>query len=242
MAVEFTTTSEEAVVNGVKILAYGPAGVGKTMQVATLPNPVLISAESGLLSLSRQNIERVFGAGREDITYNIPVLKVRDYTDLNEAYEWATLSPEADQYETIALDSITEIMEQILTAANGFNRDKRAAYGELKDQGEKLIRSFRDISGKHVYMSAKMGLQKDEVSGITMRSVMMPGNKLGQGIPYFFDEMYALRVGEDEGGSFRYFQTQPDLSYDAKCRSGALDLMEEAHMGNIIRKILAYAS
>lgn len=242
MAITFTTTSEQSVINGVKILAYAPAGTGKTMQVATLPKPVLISAESGLLSLSRGNIAKVFGADMPDITYDIPVIKVENYQDLNEAYDWCTLSEEAKDFETIALDSISEIMEQILTAAKVANKDKRAAYGDLIEQGETLIRSFRDIEGKNVYMSAKMGPFKDETTGITKYGVAMPGSKLGPAIPYFFDEVYALRIGEDESGIFRYFQTQPDLQYDAKDRSGALDSMEEPHMGNIIRKIIAHAA
>lgn len=241
MAISFTTTSEEAVVNGVKILTYAPAGTGKTMQVATLPTPVLISAESGLLSLSRGNIAKVFGADRDDITYNIDVIKVENYHDLNDAYEWCIGSEEASKYETIALDSITEIMEQILTAAKENNKDKRQAYGDLIEQGEKLIRSFRDISGKNVYMSAKQGPFKDETTGVTKYGVTMPGSKLGPAIPYFFDEVYALRIGEDDNGLFRYFQTQPDLQYDAKDRAGALEFMEDAHMGNIIRKIIAHA-
>lgn len=242
MAITFTNTSEESVINGVKILTYAPTGTGKTMQVATLPTPVLISAESGLLSLSRGNIAKVFGVDRDDVSYNIDVIKVENYQDLNEAYEWATQSAEAAQYETIALDSISEIMEQILIGAKEGNKDKRQAYGELYENGEKLIRSFRDITGKHVYMSAKQGPFKDETSGITKYGVMMPGLKLGPAIPFFFDEVYALRIGEDENGLFRYFQTQPDLQYDAKDRSGALETMEEPHMGNIIRKIIAHAA
>ena len=52
-------SSQLAVDAGVKILCYGEAGVGKTVLLATLPRPVLISAESGTLSLQVQNLDRV---------------------------------------------------------------------------------------------------------------------------------------------------------------------------------------
>lgn len=241
MALEFTDTATESVSNGVKLLVHAPAGMGKTMLNATLPKPIIISAEAGLLSLSRGNIVRVFGANRDDINYNMPVIKIRNIQDLEDAYAWCTQSTEALEYETISLDSITEIMEQILSHAKSVHKDPRAAYGDLGTEGEKLIRAFRDIEGKHVYMSAKMGKFTDDTSNVTKYGPMMPGQKLGQALPYFFDEMYTMRIGNDENGSFRYLQTQPDIQYEAKCRAGALDLMEECHIGHLIAKIQAFA-
>lgn len=241
VALTFTTTAEEAVSNGVKVLVHAPAGTGKTMLCATLPRPIIISAESGLLSLSRGNIIQTFGAGREDINYNMDVIKIENINDLNDAYDWATQSEEAANYETIALDSVTEIMEQILGTAKLMHKDPRAAYGELSTQGQTLIRSFRDIAGKNIYMSAKQGPFQDETANVTKYGPWMPGKQMGIAIPYFFDEVMALRIGSDENGSFRYLQTQPDIQYEAKCRSGALFPSEECHMGHLFDKIRAFA-
>ena len=41
---------------GVKVLVYGHAGAGKTSLIRTAPNPVILSAEAGLLSLSDLDI------------------------------------------------------------------------------------------------------------------------------------------------------------------------------------------
>lgn len=238
----FTTTAEEAVSNGVKVMVYAPAGTGKTMLNATLPNPVIVSAESGLLSLAPSNIERVFGAGREDITYNIPVIKIRNLADLRDAYAWFRDSHEAMQYQTASVDSITEILEQILSAAKKAAKDPRQAYGELAVQGEQCIREFRDLAGWNVYMSSKMAPYKDELSGITKYGPMAPGSKLGAAIPYFFDMLFALRIGQEhhEDGSitnYRYLQTQPCIQYEAKDRSGALAVQEAPHLGSIFGAI-----
>ena len=54
MALKFTTTKQQA--NCVKALVYGDAGAGKTKLCATAPTPVILSAESGLLSLADYEI------------------------------------------------------------------------------------------------------------------------------------------------------------------------------------------
>ena len=224
MALKFTSTREAGNLHGVKVLVYGEAGSGKTRLAATAPRPILISAEAGLLSLREQDI---------------PVITVSTFEDLNDAYAWCTQSAEAANFDTIGLDSITEIAEVILSAAKKLAKDPRQAYGEMQEKMTTLIKAFRDISGKHVYMSAKMEPQKDEMSGIVKYMPAMPGTKLGPQLPYLFDEVYRLGIGKADDGSFyRFLQTQPDLQYVAKDRSGALDLWEQPDITNIINKIL----
>ena len=63
-----------------------------------------------------------------------------------------------------------------------------------------LIRAFRDLPGRHVYMSAKLEKSQDEM-GRVFYAPSMPGNKTGQQLPYFFDEVLALRVEKDADGN-----------------------------------------
>ena len=65
----------------------------------------------------------------------------------------------------------------------------------------------------------------------------MPSNKLSQNIGYFFDEVFCLNIGQDEEGSYRYLQTQPDTLYEAKDRSGKLDTIEKPDLVNVFNKI-----
>ena len=117
-------------------------------------------------------------------------------------------------------------------------KDPRQAYGALQEQMTDLIRSFRDITGKNVYMSAKMEKQQDE-SGRILYGPSMPGNKLGQMLPYFFDEVLALRVEKDEEGiPQRALMTDSDGLWQAKDRSGRLDQWESPDLGQVIHKIL----
>lgn len=227
--------------NGVKVLVYGPAGLGKTMLCATAPNPIIISAESGLLSLAKSNLIRVYGKKNKDVTYNIPVIQITDIDDLTAAREWCD-TPAAEQFDTICIDSLSEIAEVVLNNAKRQVKDPRQAYGELMEKMGTTIRSFRDLHGKHVYMTSKMEHSKDEVTGVSMYGPMMPGNKLAPDIPYLYDEVFHIGTDKLEDGTpYRYLRTQPDRQFQAKDRSGALDIIEEPNLSAIFRKIAAGA-
>lgn len=210
--------------NGVKMLVYGKAGRGKTTLCATCPNPIIFSAESGLLALTN---------------HQLPYAEIRTIKDLQDAFDWARTSAEARQFQTLCLDSLSEIAEVVLSNAKGQVKDPRQAYGELIEKMTMTIRSFRDLPGYHVYMSAKQETVKDDLSGVVLNMPSMPGSKLGQQLPYFFDEVFQLDIGKDPATqqTYRYLRTQPDFQNDAKDRSGRLDPIEYPDLGNVIKKI-----
>ncbi|MEG1501937.1 MAG: ATP-binding protein [Synergistaceae bacterium] len=221
MAIQLKTTADLSM-NGLKVLVYGPAGVGKTTLIKTLPNPIILSAEGGLLSLQSEDL---------------PYIEIKTMQDLNEAYLWLTLSDEAKQFQSVALDSISEIAEVVLGTEKAQSKDPRQAYGAMQDQMTLLIRSFRDLPGRHVYFSAKVEKQQNEL-GQLLHSPAMPGQKLGQMLPYFFDEVLALRVAQNENGEIqRMLMCQSDGIWTSKDRSGKLDMWEAANLNNLIEKI-----
>lgn len=238
MALTFTTAQDASNTAGIKGLVYGGAGAGKTLMMATAPAPLLISAESGALSLRKENLERIYGVGNPYICYNMPIIEVKTVEDLAEAFMWCQ-SPQAAQFQTIGLDSITEIAEVVLNNAKRTVKDPRQAYGELIEKMEDLVRKFRDLPNKHVIVSAKQEPTKDELTGVVKYGPAMPGAKLGNKLPYFFDEVFRIGVGKTpQGESFRFLQTQPDMQYEAKDRSGALAPVEAPILSAIFAKIL----
>ena len=90
-----TDTSQFSLAHGVKGLIYGRSGVGKTRLMATLPSPIIISAEGGLLSLRQEKI---------------PAIEIKTLDDLNRAHEYLT-GPAGANYHSIGVDSISEIAE-----------------------------------------------------------------------------------------------------------------------------------
>lgn len=237
--IRFTSSSVEAIQHGVKLLVYAPSGVGKTVLTATLPTPVLISAESGLLALNAQNLSRIFGDNPKfPVTKDIPTIVIQTADDLEQAYAWCATSHEAKTFQSIAIDSITEIAEQVLAKEIAAATDKRQAYGELIVRMDKIIKNFRDLPSKHIYMSAKMDRNKDEFTGRFIYGPSMPGAKVGPSLPYLFDEVfyYGMHTGQD-GVVTRALLTQPTEQYTAKDRSGALSQYEYPNLTYIFAKI-----
>ena len=221
MAINLKSTGNLAG-NGVKLLVYGAAGAGKTSLIPTLPNPIVLSAEGGLLSI--QDAE-------------LPYLEITTMAELQEAYKWLAESAEAAQFESVAIDSISEIAEVCLNYEKKVNKDPRAAYGAMQEQMADIIRAFRDLPGRHVYMSAKLEKSQDEM-GKLLYNPGMPGKSLTQGLPYFFDEVLALRVERDgEGVTQRALMCDSDGLWLAKDRSGKLAAWEAPDLGAIIKKI-----
>ena len=207
--------------NGVKLLVYGQAGAGKTTLATTLPRPIILSAEAGLLSIQDADL---------------PYIEISSIDDLREAYSFIA-GDTGNEFQSVALDSISEIAEVILNAEKKNTKDPRQAYGAMQEQVADLIRAFRDLPGKHVYMSAKLEKSQDEMGRI-LYAPSMPGNKTGQQLPYFFDEVLALRVERDaEGVTQRGLMCDSDGLWQAKDRSGKLDQWEMPDLGAIIRKI-----
>jgi phage nucleotide-binding protein len=226
MAIQIRSTADAAI-SGVKMLAYGQAGAGKTSLIPTLPNVIILSAEGGLLSISGSDV---------------PYIEIATMDQLREAYAWLLDSAEAEQYQSIALDSISEVAEVVLSAELERSKDGRAAYGELNRTMAELIRAFRDLPGKHVYMSAKLEKSQDEM-GRMLYGPSMPGKALTQQLPYFFDFVFPLRVERDaEGNTQRALMTDSDGLWLAKSRSQALDMWEAPDLGAIIAKISGGAS
>ena len=221
MAINLKSTSGLAA-NGVKMLVYGNAGTGKTSLIPTLPNPVVLSAEGGLLSIQDANL---------------PYVEVNSYETLMEAYQWLTESDEGKSFDSIALDSISEIAEVVLNHEKKIAKDPRQAYGAMQEQMAGIIRAFRDIPNKHVYFTAKCEKSQDE-TGRLLYAPSMPGNKTGQSLPYFFDEVLALRVEKDaDGNSQRALMCDSDGIWLAKDRSGKLGAWEAPDLSAIIAKI-----
>ena len=225
MAINVKSTGSLAA-NGVKVLVYGQAGAGKTSLIKSLPSPIVLSAEGGLLSIQDADL---------------PFIEIASMDDLREAYEWLTSSDDAKAYQSVAPDSISEIAEVCLNHEKKVNKDPRAAYGAMQEQMADIIRAFRDLPGRHVYMSAKLEKTQDEM-GRVLYAPSMPGNKTGQALPYFFDEVLALRVEKDgEGATQRALMCDSDGLWLAKDRSGKLDAWETPDLTAIIAKIGARA-
>ena len=205
---------------GINALVYGQSGCGKTYQIQSLEDCLILSAEDGLLSLKGTNIEYI---------------DISSLQDLREAYSFIQKSKDATRYQTIAIDSISEVAERILQDEKKRLKDARAAYLVMQDSVIDVIRSFRSIK-KNIYVTAKIEKIQDDV-GRVMFAPSSPGTKLSNLLPYHFDEVFALKSEVIEKTTERFFICGNDQNYVAKDRSGILNHIENLSINEIFKKI-----
>lgn len=235
MALTYTTTGHVTADAGKKLVVYGHAGCGKTTLAATMPQPsVIFSSESGLVALHPRTVAKVYGPGRQDIAYDIPVAPIKTIYDLEAAYNDFVASP----FVSCTLDSISDISDTILSYMKLNNTNLQRAYGETQDAVIDILKKFRDIPNKHVLFAAQEGsIRLTQV--ITKAGPLFPGQKLGEKIPYIFDGIFRLTVAKtDDGQFYRVLQTIEDNGFIAKDRTNTLDPFEyHPHMGYLIAKM-----
>lgn len=208
--------------SGIKGLVYGPPGVGKTTLCGTADNALIVSAEKGLLSIKDHAVD---------------FIEIHNMEEIGEVY---TYLKEADppDYATVCIDSISDISEVVLSGLKPIYKDARQAYGELADQMMQLIRAFRDLERYNVIFTAKMRRIVDPV-GVSSFVPSCPGQVLPEAIPYLFDLVFPMHIGKDkDGNKIRYLQTQPDLHFIAKDRSGKLAEYEKPDLNYLFSKVL----
>lgn len=225
MAVTWSNTNQ-AHMDGLNIMIYGGPGVGKTKIIGTLPSPLIISSERGNLTL------------RE---LNIPVAYIENGKDLKEIHA-KLLQDKGQTFKSVALDSMTDIVQTMLGVAKGLNADPRKAYFEVGELAIMWMKKFRDIPKIHKYFVAQLGQIKDDVTGATRFAPHFPGRSIVQDAPYLFDILASAEVYEevkDDGSRVKhhYLRCQPNQQYYAKDRSGVLAEFEQPDFSIILNKV-----
>ena len=204
----------------INCLIYGQSGSGKTTLCGTIDNIVVLSAEGGLLSLADKEID---------------YLEIKCIDDLHEAYAWLK-SEDSMKFSTVALDSISEIAEVVLSNEKEKVKDARQAYMQLGETMNKIVRSFRDLEKNTVFIAKAEKIQDE--NGRILWGPSMPGAKLASSMPYYFDEVLAMRCEKnEEGQTVRMLQTENDGTWNCKDRSGKLSQWEAPDLNGIIGKI-----
>lgn len=220
MSVVFQPASELVKRLGVKAVIYGPPGSGKTPLMLTAPNPCLIAVEPGLLSIRKQTI---------------PTTKAFNVKAVREVIAWLMGSKEVFKYNTIIIDSISQLCEIILEDWLSKKKDGRAAYGELSVEVMRLLWHLYFLEGPNIVLIAKQGRFDDG----SIRP-WFPGQDLNTKVPHLFDEILHLDkcFVPEANKEVRALRCQPVSGIIARDRSGNLGEFEQPNLSEVFRKVM----
>lgn len=221
-----------------KVCVHGPSGVGKTMLAATAApyRPLVILTEvTGDESLSPENIAKVFGPDREDILYQVDIIEAFDPSAFEEAVNFAIQS---DEHDLIIFDSLSKGSRLILKEAKRTNAHGMKAYGEHNDVAMALLEDLV-FGDKHVLALCHTKRVEDAESG---SAIYVPGfedqaftEKSVYDWPHI---VYLDNLMDDDGNMFRALRCHTgDSNKRCKNRGGALEELEEPHIGRLLQKL-----
>lgn len=211
-----------AIKYGVKSVIYGPPGRGKTPIVNTAPRPVLLACEPGLLSMRGSSVP----------TYPA-------FTDaaIDDFFKWLFHSNEAKNFDTVAIDSASQMAETYLISALKTNKHGMAAYGEMARRTEEQLRGLYYMQGKHAYLIAKQEVL--DINGVSLKRPYFAGKYLPVAVPHLYDQVLQLDIHNVPGaGQVQAFRCRGSYDTTARDRTGMLDEFEPPDFGRIINKAM----
>lgn len=220
MAPVFQTAGSFAEQYGVKALIYGPPGAGKTPLAATAPSPVILAIEPGMLSLRGSNI---------------PTCMAETPAKIDDFFAWVFSSNEAKQFDTIYVDSVSEMSFVYVREELKRNKDGRKAYGIMAEKVYTHVSNLRYMPNKHMCLLAKK--TTDDLGCVVPQ---FEGRDLSSKIPHMCDEILyldkAIVPGVGEVSALRAKGTHNILARD---RTGLLAEFEQPNLTYIFNKLTA---
>lgn len=234
---------------GVKALVFGPAGTGKTPIFNTAPRPLLLAVEPGLNSMKNSVI---------------PTYAATNAAQITEFFNWFIGSTETRNFDTLGIDSVSELAMHYLWEGEQKFRDGRAAYGHMADMlmgnmqpdasgkvKEGFLRKLFYMPQKHTYLIAKQAFI--EIPGgmsaaIINRAVpAFPGKQLnGENSPnHMYDlimhlgDKFVPNLPVGVTNPVRAFQTKGSNEILARDRSGMLAEYEFPDLAAIFNKAMS---
>lgn len=128
-------------------LVHASSKVGKTTLAGTCPKPLLLlDAEGGskFLPYSRITWDPMQPPPAYDGTWEICVVHVHHFETLALVYQW--LITGQHQFQSVCIDSITEVQRRCKENLVGTEQMKIQDWGTLLTKMEHLIRSYRDLT------------------------------------------------------------------------------------------------
>ncbi|WP_374699544.1 ATP-binding protein [Wolbachia endosymbiont (group A) of Limnophora tigrina] len=261
MVLKILNNSERLKVTpSVKMVIFGPYGIGKTSLLKTIDEPTLcLDFEAGLLAVQDWQGDsisvRTWNEAR-DIACILggPNSTVRPDQPYSQKHYEYVCSKEKDtaqklfRYQCIFFDSLSFASTLCLTWAQSqpdiFSEktgkpNGLAVFGKLGQEMIDWLIQLQHIKDKDIILTAGLEKNLDEFNR-PIWSIQCEGNKTTNAIPGIVDEVISMvGIKQKDGTEKRSFvcHTLNPWGYPAKDRSGRLSMVEEPHLGKLLTKI-----
>lgn len=217
-AKDLKPASEFAALYGAKALIYGAPGSGKTPIVNTCPRPVLLACEPGLLSMRGSNV---------------PTCQAFTPAAIDDFFKWVFNSNEAKAFDTIAIDSTSQMADIYLQDALKRIKHGMQAYGEMAKNVMDHLRPLFFMPQKHTYLICKQEVEAG------MARPWFPGKQLNVDVPHMYDLILHLGIKNVPlVGQTKAFQCNESFDFLCRNRTGTLNDYEQPDFGQIVRKVM----
>lgn len=222
-ASELRPAKEFAMRYGVKALVYGAPGSGKTPIFNSAPRPLLCCCEPGMLSMRNSTV---------------PTCLANTPERLDDFFKWFFNSTEVKNFDTIGLDSGSEMANIYLKAALKSNKHGQAAYGEMARRTYAHLWDLFFMQQKHVYIICQQGIIDN--GGTQMFIPGFPGRALEKEVPHLYDLIMHLGIKNIPNvGMMKAFQCGPSFDILARDRSGMLAQFEPCDLTALFNKAMS---
>ncbi len=200
--------------NGVAILIYGIAGVGKTYLASHFPQPALfVDGGKGLLTLQQFKI-------------NMDYIKISKYTDILDTVEYIN-SCETGKYRTLIWDDLGSMAEAILdeivsTKARSETAsliDYKLIVARLRTNLLNHLRTWRTKFEFTIVTTMVTSIQNPE-TGAVIGAPSVIGRKLPDIVPCLFDEVWRMEATSMGDKLQRNIMTVPEGFFVAESHLG----------------------
>ena len=204
---------------GCKAIVYGPPGSRKTPLINTAPKPLMLACEPGMLSMRGSKV---------------PTFQAFTPALIDEFFKWFFGSNERRNFETLAIDSISQMADIYLQDALKNNKHGLKAYGEMAVKVMDHLRPLFFTENINTYLIAKEG-SKDG-----MRWPYFPGQQLLTEVPHMYDFiLYLALQSVPNVGQVVAFRCNQGVDVLARSRTGNLNDYEPPDFGKLVSKAMA---
>lgn len=216
----------------VRMMVYGASGIGKTVFGSTAPKPLFIAAEEGLLSLADKNAQYVKIETLQDMRDILAALK---------ANKLMGSDGKPLEYETIVIDSLTEVQQVVIKNITGGRQPSMNEWGQFSDKMAEILKGFAALP-KHVVFicleSEKMA-EDDDGKEFTRFQPELFGKlaEKAQAMMDFVGRYYMkTSVVNDKPTQVRTLTFTISAKWKAKDRSGKMPQFVEPDFSKIVQE------